>query len=240
MTKTLIKNDEAVSPVVGVMLMLVVTIIIAAVVSGFAGGLAGGAQTAPQASIGISTGYGYDTSGIDIDRNNFDFSFEHLGGDPIPTKDIEIITYLTLPNGTVVQHKQSANSQYMLTATPDASTIRYARLPFLFDRQIANTTGINAIYKTEAQIGTDDPSIAWFGEYVFKTGQIARTYKKAGTAALLGLVNEENLFPYNQEAYESACILLDECIQAGCPVDIKWLHVPSGKYILDKSIVLQG
>ena len=32
------KNDEAVSPVVGVMLMLVVTIIIAAVVSGYAGG----------------------------------------------------------------------------------------------------------------------------------------------------------------------------------------------------------
>ena len=35
-------NDDAVSPVVGVMLMLVVTIIIAAVVSGFAGGLIGG------------------------------------------------------------------------------------------------------------------------------------------------------------------------------------------------------
>jgi flagellin-like protein len=35
------QNDRAVSPVVGVMLMLVVTIIIAAVVSGFAGGLIG-------------------------------------------------------------------------------------------------------------------------------------------------------------------------------------------------------
>jgi FlaG/FlaF family flagellin (archaellin) len=34
-------KEDAVSPVVGVMLMLVVTIIIAAVVSGFAGGLAG-------------------------------------------------------------------------------------------------------------------------------------------------------------------------------------------------------
>jgi archaeal type IV pilus assembly protein PilA len=36
------ENEEAVSPVVGVMLMLVVTIIIAAVVSGFSGGLIGG------------------------------------------------------------------------------------------------------------------------------------------------------------------------------------------------------
>ena len=39
-------KEDAVSPVVGVMLMLVVTIIIAAVVSGFAGGLAGGTKTA--------------------------------------------------------------------------------------------------------------------------------------------------------------------------------------------------
>ena len=44
--------DSAVSPVIGVMLMLVVTIIIAAVVSSFAGGLVSGQQAAP------SMGYG--------------------------------------------------------------------------------------------------------------------------------------------------------------------------------------
>ena len=41
------KFEEAVSPVVGVMLMLVITIIIAAVVSGFAGQFTGNAQSAP-------------------------------------------------------------------------------------------------------------------------------------------------------------------------------------------------
>jgi len=46
-----IHRDEAVSPVVGVMLMLVVTIIIAAIVSGFAGGLAGSQEKVPQASV---------------------------------------------------------------------------------------------------------------------------------------------------------------------------------------------
>ena len=45
------RNEHAVSPVVGVMLMLVVTIIIAAVVSAFAGGLATGKEKAPQASL---------------------------------------------------------------------------------------------------------------------------------------------------------------------------------------------
>ena len=38
-------DERAVSPVVGVMLMLVVTIIIAAVVSAFAGGMTGGEST---------------------------------------------------------------------------------------------------------------------------------------------------------------------------------------------------
>ena len=43
------QNERAVSPVVGVMLMLIVVIIIAAVVSGFAGGLVGGKnQKTPQ------------------------------------------------------------------------------------------------------------------------------------------------------------------------------------------------
>lgn len=44
-------SQNAVSPVVAVMLMLVVTIIIAAVVSAFAGGLTTTKNTAPQASI---------------------------------------------------------------------------------------------------------------------------------------------------------------------------------------------
>ena len=46
-------GDVAVSPVVGVMLMLVVTIIIAAVVSAFAGRTVSGGSTAPTVSMEI-------------------------------------------------------------------------------------------------------------------------------------------------------------------------------------------
>ena len=44
-------SEDAVSPVVGVMLMLVVTIIIAAVVSGFAGGVMSGGDKSPNTVI---------------------------------------------------------------------------------------------------------------------------------------------------------------------------------------------
>lgn len=45
------QNTDAVSPVVGVMLMLVVTIVIAAVVSAFAGGMGSSQQKVPQVSF---------------------------------------------------------------------------------------------------------------------------------------------------------------------------------------------
>ena len=73
-------TDNAVSPVVGVMLMLVVTIIIAAVVSGFSGGLVKTQTKVPQATITSTFSV---TSGLAI---------THAGGDPIPTSGIIIQT----------------------------------------------------------------------------------------------------------------------------------------------------
>ena len=64
--------ENAVSPVVGVMLMLVVTIIIAAIVSAFAGGAVSGVSKVPQASI---TGKFSVSNGLEID---------HSGGDAVP------------------------------------------------------------------------------------------------------------------------------------------------------------
>ena len=73
-------KEQAVSPVVGVMLMLVVTIIIAAVVSGFAGGLVKSQQKAPQATI---QGTFSVTQGMTI---------TNAGGDALPTTSIVIET----------------------------------------------------------------------------------------------------------------------------------------------------
>jgi len=78
-------GDEAVSPVVGVMLMLVVTIIIAAVVSGYAGGLVGGNnQKTPTLTMdmkisttGASPGFSATVTGA---------------SQPIRTQDLKIVT----------------------------------------------------------------------------------------------------------------------------------------------------
>lgn len=71
-------KERAVSPVVGVMLMLVVTIIIAALVSAFAGGMAKTSDKAPQAAI---QGSFSQSNGL---------TFYHNGGDTLTTKDLVI------------------------------------------------------------------------------------------------------------------------------------------------------
>ena len=71
---------DAVSPVVGVMLMLAVTVMIAAVVSTYAGGFSGGAEKSPQSSIRA-------TSNLDDDR----IYFEHNGGDPFTISSINVV-----------------------------------------------------------------------------------------------------------------------------------------------------
>ena len=72
-------SDDAVSPVVGVMLMLVVTIIIAAVVSGFAGSLTSDNAKTPQMTL--SAKYS-QTCGLVL---------MHSGGDPLTTTNLKVV-----------------------------------------------------------------------------------------------------------------------------------------------------
>ena len=75
----ILRNDEnGVSPVIGVMLMLVVTIIIAAVVSGFAGGMMQTKEPAPQASVSASYSQ-YNGLTMTLDA-----------GDSIETRDVRL------------------------------------------------------------------------------------------------------------------------------------------------------
>jgi archaeal type IV pilus assembly protein PilA len=103
-----INRCEAVSPVVGVMLMLVVVIIIAAVVSAFAGGLSQETSKAPQATIHGT----YSVSqGIFI---------EHTGGDPIGTPSVKILVQPAESFGTSTHAIDTIN---LSTVTDSTGTL---------------------------------------------------------------------------------------------------------------------
>ncbi|WP_292409576.1 MULTISPECIES: type IV pilin N-terminal domain-containing protein [unclassified Methanoculleus] len=233
--------EDAVSPVIGVMLMLVVTIIIAAVVSGFAGELAGTQEKTPQASIAVKTGYVGD---------NFDISFEHQGGDPIRTKECQFITFLTLPNGTVIKHVQTPTSPLAAGGTGPGGVYFYSRGPHLTDPQKyaypcnpENNATIPSGSSNWTIVGFNETgqevaNPAWFGEAVWLPGDVARTYHNGYTANFVGLIADP--YPRDDVAYDAGIAALTESVQTNSKLEIKLLHVPSGKYILDRTITLQG
>ncbi|MFA4859740.1 type IV pilin N-terminal domain-containing protein [Methanoregula sp.] len=110
-------KDAAVSPVVGVMLMLVVTIIIAAVVSAFAGGMGSEQHKTPQVTISVRSDI-HNIQGTISPTSPYTLTyppgftaangllFENTGGDTFTLNDIEIqlqhadVMYLIKPTDT--------------------------------------------------------------------------------------------------------------------------------------------
>jgi flagellin-like protein len=83
--KKLLTDDEGVSPVIGVILMVAITVILAAVIAAFVLGIGDTEDPAPSASLN----YAADESGPDID-------LEHESGDSFAVDDAQV----TLDDGT--------------------------------------------------------------------------------------------------------------------------------------------
>lgn len=89
-------GDSAVSPVVGVMLMLVVVVIIAAIVSGFAGGMIGNAgEKAPTLTMDVKVVNMGSWTGSGL------YATVTSTSKPIPTTDLKIVTAWTAANGSM-------------------------------------------------------------------------------------------------------------------------------------------
>ena len=80
------RKEDAVSPVIGVMLMLVVTIVIAAVVAAFAGGIA--TDTEPTPSV-VLTADAYPAK----DANPAKVVLQSLSGDRLETAGLDVVVY---------------------------------------------------------------------------------------------------------------------------------------------------
>jgi len=85
------RNEQAVSPVIGVILMVVITVIIAAVLAVFAFGV-GAPTKSPTASVKITS----------VDPVSDVITVQHYGGDTLRLKDVKI-TVETLDGNGVIQ-----------------------------------------------------------------------------------------------------------------------------------------
>ena len=81
------KSDDAISPVIGVMLMLVVTVVIAAAVTIFATGVVGETEAAPVAVLDVEI---LSSAEALEGMKGPELFITHLSGEPVDTKDIEL------------------------------------------------------------------------------------------------------------------------------------------------------
>lgn len=100
------REDIAVSPVIGVLLMLTLTLIIAAIVNSYAGGLVVTETKAP--SVTLHASYS-QSNGLTL---------RHVSGDPIPTSSVKIIVR---PSETMGRNASQSSSvvdkQYIINSS---------------------------------------------------------------------------------------------------------------------------
>jgi flagellin-like protein len=110
--KQLLTEDRAVSPVIGVILMVAITVILAAVIGTFVLGLGQNVQSTPQASFSF-----------DFDSSTDNLTVTHNGGDRLEvgenTNDVRIIT-----NTTQVWIASNVSTQSI--AAGDSNTTKFA------------------------------------------------------------------------------------------------------------------
>ncbi|HJJ48535.1 MAG TPA: type IV pilin N-terminal domain-containing protein [Methanocorpusculum sp.] len=223
------KKEAAVSPVVGVMLMLVVTIIIAGVVAVFAGNMGSDTKAAPVLTL--------DTKMVNGgEYYNSYLQMEVLSvSEPIKTSDLKITT----------KWYDSENSKWVSTSTGEH--------PSTWDFKGKNMTASpfgygNGIAKQNSGIPTN--SEQQFGNYTLIGGTVMYAYP-AGQKG--GFINKADSVEdgYTSGGYVGKFASDDEYdgmqsvlgkgweeLKTGSTVNIVILHLPSNQIIYDKDITV--
>jgi FlaG/FlaF family flagellin (archaellin) len=224
-------GDDGISPVVGVMLMLVVTIIIAAVVSAFAGGSMTGSQKAPTANVEFHLkNTGNATTSY--------FSMKVLGvSEPIPTKNLKIITSFSATNRT------DGGPVNITGATSSAGKSGVYITDELTDLS-GTTSGAITVptgYGNGVTVWANDtvhPQDAMWGNFVLSSGTSTFDRPVAyGTAAVGSF-----LYPDGHDTDPMQSILGAEWnnLKAGDTVAVRIVDVKSGKTIVDQNVIVEG
>jgi FlaG/FlaF family flagellin (archaellin) len=143
------ERDDAVSPVIGVMLMLVVTLIIAAVVSGFAGGMITSQEATPSANFDVS-----------MTDKSIGLTVRSIS-EEVSSKDITIVL---------------SKAGEMRKLVPGASTVPFGfnivewkDVKGFHDNENVTNAALDPEISTTSAANITN-SAQWFGNYTLKTG----------------------------------------------------------------------
>ncbi|MDD1689965.1 MAG: type IV pilin N-terminal domain-containing protein [Methanoregula sp.] len=241
------REDHAVSPVVGVMLMLVVTIIIAAVVTGFSGGLIGKVdEKAPTLTVDVKiinmgswTGSGFFATVTSVSG-------------PISTRDIKIVTSWTASRSSANAFQSISGGNTTRPGMTNVNALGDPTIPVSLVAPFGTGPGING----SATIGSLDTDAAtfsslWqqFGNYSLMSGTTL-TAQPCGAADLetiggssadqgYGVRTMYQYAPEGATYLDPASAVLGphwESLKAGDRVNVKVIYTPTGSVIFQKDI----
>ena len=160
------KHEDAVSPVIGVMLMLVVTIIVAAFVTAFSSGLVDTESTAPVAYLDVEI-----LANQGDTHDQYVLNIKHMGGDVLDTADLKIISDYSYDD-------YNADTQ-KVTPVRTSSTIT----PATAKTTIIKSPKISAKVPYLSDITVGDPSHpnVQFGAFDLEPGDVMTTGTSIGT-----------------------------------------------------------
>ena len=113
--KTFTEDDRAVSPVIGIILMVAITVILAAVIGTFVLGLGDSVtgETAPQASWDTADG-----------PNGNEVVVAHNGGDSVEASNLDVTVDGSVSYGEQFSGTVSAGSETKVTGVSDGQEVR--------------------------------------------------------------------------------------------------------------------
>jgi FlaG/FlaF family flagellin (archaellin) len=222
-------RDAGVSPVVGVMLMLVVTIIIAAVVSAYSGGLAKTSDKAPSIAMDVTIKNSGEW------RNSYiQFDVKSVS-DPFSSGDIKIVTAWSNSTGGA-----GGNTTMKGLNAPNTKTgvgTKVYQSPLGYGPGISNWV-TSGTYPGEQQ----------FGNYTITAGTTMRASPYGYTTGYGGY--GETPYTYTTGSGYEVGTDLDSMqavlggkwynLRTGDTVKVMLMHVPSGKTIFSKNVQVVG
>jgi archaeal type IV pilus assembly protein PilA len=222
-------NDNGVSPVVGVMLMLSVTVIIAAIVSAAAGSFSGTKDKAPSAILEVH-----------FYENRFYGSFsapamviEHISGSPLQTKDLSITTYFRNTSGQIIKG-------YLIgeKAVPGNDSWSNSNFPSNMWSGVLFINDQDRFGGSPLQ-SSGNGYESWFGNAsaVLMPGDVLVTPAQY-CSSVPPVPSESHYNPGLNYILGFDTTAAGSGYKAGAVITVKIVHIPSGQIIFDKDVVV--
>ena len=232
-------GEDAVSPVVGVMLLLVVTVIIAAVVATFASGLVTTQQTVPTLAADVKI-VSVDSFASYGGAGKFEMNVVAVSED-IPTKDLKLVTKYSVNNRTTGELVTKGNGAtvYGKVNNTKYDTYEYVA-PLGFGPGVQGTAVISGKYGENQWFGnyalTEGTYMQNTGAYQYTEGDYT-PISSVGATFTDKVIN--SMYTSGTDALDA--ILGEEWInlKPGDTVDVTIIHVPTNGVLYTNTVTVE-